>query len=142
MSGGIYTYTYTVNNPAGSGALVETFNVAFDTTQAGAVYGLTGETQNNGNAGITWDVSVLPGQSSETLSFESDFGPTLNNANAGGGNEGGYVSAPWASDPGGQQVMVPNVAAVPEPGTDTLITLSLLLLPFYWRFIRKCRTLS
>jgi len=137
-----YTYDYTINNPGTSGAQVETFNVAFDASHAGAVYDLTGGAQNDGNAGITWDVSVLPGQSSETLSFESDFGPILNNASAGGGNENGGISAPWASDPGGQEVLVPNVAAVPEPGITTLMTLSLLLFPFRSRIFWKRRTRS
>jgi hypothetical protein len=137
-----YTYDYTIYNPGTSGALVETFNLAFDASQPGAVYDLTGGAQNDGNAGITWDVSVLPGQNSETLLFESDFGPTMNNANAGGGNEDGGISAPWASDPGGQQVSVPNVAVVPEPATTTLIMLSLLLLPFGSHIFKRRRPLS
>jgi hypothetical protein len=132
-----YTYDYTLYNPSTSGALVESFNVAFDASVPGAVYDMTGNAQNNGDAGLTWEVSVLPGQNSEILSFESDYGPTMNNANAGGGNEGGSISAPWASDPGGQQVSVPNVAPVPEPATTTLLTLSLLLLPFRSCIFRK-----
>jgi hypothetical protein len=125
-----YTYDYTIFNPSTSGALVESFNLAFNTTPAGAVFDLSGGAQVNGSAGVTWDVAVLPGQTSASLSFESDYGPTMNNASAGGGNENDNLSAPWASNPGGQQVAVPNTTTVPEPATTTLLALALGLVPF------------
>ena len=117
---GLYTYTYTVNNPSGDVLLnndgsptttpeiVDAFAVSFDTTVSGAFTGSqTGGTslQVNGASGLFWSfVAVSPGQSSPTLSFQSTFPPVLGNASASDGNP----PSPWSSYPNGQQVPVPG----------------------------------
>jgi len=139
----IFTYSYTVNNPAGdvllnnNGTLtttpeiVDNFEVTFlpavqnsylPGTQAGGAF------DQVTSVGLTWDfTAVNPGGSSALLSFQSDLGPGSGNASADGGNS----PAPWASTSlNGQQVPIPMPRAVPEPATTTLLALTLLLLPF------------
>ncbi len=134
----VYTYSYTIENPAGDVVLksdgsptstpeiVDDFSVSFDATVAGAYVpsSQTGGTyqQNNGVIGLFWAFdAVNPGGSSPTLSFESDLPPALGNANA----SGEPPPSPWASVPSGQQVPVPSV--VPEPPTFILMAGTLLL---------------
>jgi hypothetical protein len=152
LSGSVYTYNYTVNNPfgdvienndgtlTGTPEVVDSFQVAFDTTVAGAV--VSGPTGGNfsftqGPNGIFWGIaSVTNGFSSGTLSFQSDFAPTLGNASADDANP----PAPWSSAlPYGQEVPVPNTAVVtPEPATMMMFAMGgLLLLPIRSRLHKK-----
>jgi len=144
LTGGIYTYTYKVNNPTGDVLLtstggttttpevVDAYAISFDTLIPGAYISGSqsggASQQNNGVAGLFWGFSaVSPGNSSATLSFESDDPPTLGNANAQDSNP----PSPWNSTPHGQQVPVPQTATVPD-GTATAGLLGgiLTLLPF------------
>lgn len=132
----IYTYSYTVNNPAAdvvlnnSGsptsqpAAVDAFSVAFDTTVPGALVAASQSggifDQNNGATGLLWLMSpVTPGSSSPTLSFQSDSAPGLGDAGALGSTPPG----PWSSAPSGQLVPVPSAGPtiVPEPKTTALL---------------------
>jgi hypothetical protein len=131
LTGSIYDYSYTVFNPAG---VVTSFSVGFNSDAAGALLAgsetASGGANNNG-IGVIWNpllnsthgAGVGPGQTSETLSFQSDDPPVYGNANANGSAPG-----PWASAPLGQQVPVPN--PVPEPATAGLLALGLMLFPF------------
>jgi hypothetical protein len=141
LASGVYTYSYTVNNPSGDVLLngdgspttipevVDAFSVAFDTTVPGAYLassqagGGSGD-QNNGVNGLFWSLAAVePGSDSGPLSFESDLAPTWGNANASDAN----LPSPWASIPYGQEVPVPNI---PEStATITLLAGVLLLLP-------------
>jgi hypothetical protein len=125
----VYTYSYSVNNPAGDVNLnngspepVDAFSVGFDTTAPGA-YIIGSQTggvfdENNGHGGLFWAfAAVNPGTSSGPLSFLSDLPPTLGNANAQDANP----PSPWSSYPDGQQVPVP--LTVPEPGTWVLVAM-------------------
>ena len=144
LSAGVYTYTYSVFNPAGDVLLntnglptatpevVDAFSVGFDTTQPGAFIAgsQTGGLAdlNDGVAGLFWAFTgVNPSNSSPTLSFESDLPPVMGNAGAQDANP----PSPWASNPDGQDVPVPNTALAPD-STSTLALFGgvLLLLPF------------
>jgi hypothetical protein len=141
----VYTYNYTINNPVGDVLLnmglptstpetVAQFSVAFDTTVPNAYLSgsETGGTLAFQEAATTlaWTfIPVNPG-SSTTVTFQSDWAPTLGNANASDGS----APSPWASNPFGQQVPVP----VPEPPTAmTLLAGFLLLLPFRSAILKK-----
>jgi hypothetical protein len=130
---GIYTYTYTIDNPAGDVLLnndgsptttpevVFNYSVGFDTTAPGAyVLGsISGGAfdLNNGVDGLTWNfTAVSAGNNSPALSFESDLPPTMGDADALGDNP----PSPWSSYPNGQEV------PVPEPVPDSMNTLALL----------------
>jgi len=142
LSSGVYTYTYSVFNPAGdvqlpgsaspgSPEVVDSFSVAFDTLVPGAFIGgsQSGGTsqQNNGVAGLFWSFTgVNPSNSSPTLSFESDDPPTMGNANASDANP----PSPWASNPNGQQVPIPAISVPDSASTATLLTGVLMLVPF------------
>jgi hypothetical protein len=143
----VYTYTYTVQNPAGDVLLngddtptsnpeiVDALSVQFNATVPGAYVANSqsgGATeQNNGAAGLFWSfAAVSPGASSPALSFQSDLPPVQGNANASGDNP----PAPWSSVPNGQQVPVPS--SVPEPATFSLLAGTLLLFPFRAAIVR------
>jgi hypothetical protein len=139
----IYTYSYSILNPAGdvlltpSGGLSSTpeiydaFSVGFNTTLTGAY--ITG-TQSGGafqevnNIDLSWffSPSVAAGTTGPKVSFESTFLPTFGNGNA----EDAVPPSPWSTaNPGGQQIPVPNSpnipnAAAPEPGIPALLALS------------------
>jgi hypothetical protein len=152
FSAGIYTYSYTINNPSGDVVLnpmggptmtpeiVDAFSVGFDTTAPGAYVSgsISGGAfdQNNGPDGLSWAFTgVNPGTSSPTLSFESDLPPAMGTANASDRNP----PSPWSSVPNGQLVPIP--APVPEPSTWALLVLgSFAFAPFrstLLRFVRK-----
>ncbi|MGP8201389.1 MAG: hypothetical protein ACLQU4_18010 [Limisphaerales bacterium] len=121
----VYTYTYTVNNPAGdvllpgspnpgSPEIVDSFEVTFDASAPDAVVsGPTGGlfAENQGAGGLFWFIYpvVEAGTSSGPLSFQSDDAPTLGNASATDDNP----PSPWTSIDGGQQVPVPTTS-VPD----------------------------
>jgi len=145
----IYTYVYTVNNPAGdvelnpNGTLTTTpetfsvFTLGFDTTVPGAVVTATtpvgGFFQNNGTSGLLWGFpSVAPGTSA-LIAFNSALPPVMGNASA----SGAFPPSPWASTPNGQLVPVPGIHAVPEPATMTVFGLTLLLLPLRFSLRRS-----
>jgi hypothetical protein len=123
----VYTYSYTVNNPAGDVLLnngtpevVDAYSVSFDTTAPGAYIAssqLGGLTDlNNGTAGLFWAFTpISPGASTSPLSFQSDLPPVMGNAGAQDANP----PSPWSSSPNGQQVPVPGV--VPEPTTLSML---------------------
>lgn len=131
----LYTYSYVVFNPvADSSSLVTSFNVGFNSDTPGAL--LAGSESGNGadNAGdgVIWNPTVVSaGNSSPTMSFESYDPPVFGNV-----SENGLGSAnPWASNPGGQQVPIPNT--VPEPATTSLLALALLFLPLRSTLLKK-----
>jgi hypothetical protein len=150
LASGVWTYDYTINNPAGDVLLynndtpsstpeeVSSFSVSFDATVPGAYVansisgGISLADQDNGPDGLSWVFNAVePGCSSATLSFESDLPPTWGDANASDGNP----PSPWASSPDGQPIPVPNV---PEStATITLLAGMLLLLPFRAAMLKK-----
>jgi hypothetical protein len=121
----VYTYTYTINNPAGdvmlpgspnpgSPEIVDSFGVTFDASAPGAaVSGPTGSLfeENVGTGGLFWFIYpvIEPGTSSGPLSFQSDDAPTFGNASATDDNP----PSPWTSINGGQEVPVP-MTSVPD----------------------------
>jgi hypothetical protein len=137
---GVYTYSYTVQSPIAAEAA--SFSVGFDTAATDPV-DISGDGAINYSGpvgiGVIWSpllntsaaAGVGPGQTSQTLTFESDDPPILGNANVNGSDPNG----PWASNPYGQQVPIPS--AVPEPATTTLLALTLLLLPFRSTILKK-----
>jgi hypothetical protein len=148
---GVYTYSYTIFNPAGDvllnnmGAptmtpeIVDSFNVGFDTTMPGAYVpgSIMGGAfdQNNGPDGLSWAFNAVnPNNSSPTLTFQSLMPPSLGTANASDRNP----PSPWSSIPNGQLVPVP--APVPEPPAFLLFSLAgLALLPFRPRLLPLAR---
>jgi hypothetical protein len=109
---GTYTYNYQIDDT--SSDTVDSLNVSFDTLPVGA---LTGGNYTHSDAnGVTWllGTAVAAGGTSGTLDYTSDFAPTWGNANGADANP----PSPWASDPGGQQVPVPNV---PDSGTTVAL---------------------
>jgi len=139
----IFTYGYTVNNPAGDvilnpdGSLTSTpdsvnnFEVTFNTTAPGAYLPgsiMGGAFDQVSGVGLTWDFNpVLAGSASALLTFQSTFGPASGDAAA----DGGSPPAPWSSTSlNGQQVPIPMPHTAPEPATTSLLALALLLLPF------------
>jgi hypothetical protein len=152
---GIYTYTYTVNNPSGDVILnnngqptstpeiVDNYSVCFDTMLPGAYLPGSqsggGYQQNNG-IDLKWYFSAVePGDNSGSLSFESYLPPMPGNADA----EDANPPSPWASIPDGQQVPVPDApATVPEPTTTALLALTALFLPRSRSTLRKRAGLS
>ncbi|MGD0812309.1 MAG: hypothetical protein ABSA83_01785 [Verrucomicrobiota bacterium] len=120
----VYTYTYTVNNPAGdvmlpgspnpgSPEIVDTFDVTFNASVPGAV--LSGPTggliaENQGTSGLSWFMSpVVAGTNGGPLSFQSDDAPILGNASATDDDP----PSPWTSVNGGQQIPVP-MTSIPD----------------------------
>jgi hypothetical protein len=145
----IYTYSYTVNNPAGdvllnsdgsltsTSEIVDDFDVTFNTTVPGAY--LSGS-QSGGaydqveNVGLNWAfAAVAAGSSSAALTFQSTLGPlALGNASANDADP----PSPWTStSPHGQQVPVPQ--GVPERVAKPLLALPLLLLIFHFPLRRR-----
>ena len=141
----VYTYSYTVNNPAGDVLLpgsyapgtpeiVDSFSLDFNAALPNAVVSgpIGGNSAFNfGAFGLYWvlypDV-VKAGTSSGQLSFQSELPPSPGNASASDDSP----PSPWAS-PNGSPVPVPGTGnfSVPEPATTTLLALTaLLLLPF------------
>jgi hypothetical protein len=137
---GVYTYSYTVQNPAGDvlltagGGLTATpeiydaFSADFDTTIPGAYVPASqtgGVFQQVNTVDLAWffNPSVAAGTVGPTVTFESDLPPVLGNASAEG-------AIPWSSlSPGGQEIPIPS--SVPEPTTLVLFTLAaLLFFPF------------
>lgn len=113
LTAGIYTYDYTINNPATDSTTVDFFNVGFDASAPGAVLGGNYLTASSG--GVNWLITpVQPGFSSSLLFFTSDLAPTWGNANAQDHNP----PSPWASYPGGNPVPVPNV---PDGGATVML---------------------
>jgi hypothetical protein len=136
----IYTYSYTVNNPAGDVLLnnegqptstpeiVDSYSLGFDTTFPGAYLSGSqtgGIYQQDNGTGLKWFLSpVAAGEKSGPLSFESYLPPTPGDANAMDANP----PSPWASIPAGQPVPIPRVPD--STATITLLAGVLLLLPF------------
>jgi hypothetical protein len=130
---GVYTYSYTVQSPTAAEAA--SFSVGFNTAATDPV-DISGDGAINYSGavgiGVIWNplynntdtVGVQPGETSQTLTFESDSPPVLGNANVNGSNPNG----PWASNPYGHEVPVPF--ALPEPATVSLLALGLMLFPF------------
>jgi hypothetical protein len=150
----VYTYSFTIQNPAGDVLLnnngsptstpeiVDAFSVGFNTTVPGAFIAgsQTGglSQQNNGVDGLFWTFAAVDaGTNSPTLSFESDLPPTLGNACAQGANP----PSPWSSVPYGQQDPVPQTATQDVPDSATTFTLLaavlLLLVPFRPAFLKS-----
>jgi hypothetical protein len=134
---GDYTYTYIVTDPgAPNTAGWSTFQVEFNATPPGAVENgsVSPGGDPSGNSGVNWNpISEYEPTSVETLSFNSTYAPTLNTANATGGD----VPSSWESIPAGADVYVPNSPVVPEPATTTLLMLIPLLLAFRPNLVKK-----
>jgi hypothetical protein len=145
---GVYTYSYTVDNP--SPGNVAFFTVDFNTgaiidgeaaflpgsiTVGNANLGVA-----NGANGITWaflsDPISAGGGVSGTLTFQSDLAPETGNASATGNDN---PPGPWASNGSAEQVAIPAQPpeVVPEPATTTLFALALLLLPFRSTILKR-----
>jgi hypothetical protein len=127
---GLYTYAYTVVNPGSdTTGNVDYFSVDFNANPATISLGPSGGSYASYSTGsdVYWYFPGLTaGQSTAALSltFTSPDAPVFGNADATGNNPPG----PWASASSIQQVPVPG--PVPEPTTDALFSLTLLLLPF------------
>jgi len=129
LTGGIYTYSYVINNPTGditlSGAnagkseIVEQFDLNVNISDpnqyiAGSQAGEIAVDMIANASGLTWEnLNLSPGASSPTLSFESYEPPTLGAANA---NDDSPPS-PWSSlSANGQLVAVPGAVTIPDGG--------------------------
>jgi hypothetical protein len=137
---GLYTYDYTISNPATDPGTAASFGVGFDATSATVVPGSvsSGGSMISGS-GLDWVAVVAPGHSSATLSFESPDAPTMVNADANGTSPG-----PWASaNPGSSQVPAPGNGAqpgiVPEPSAMALLALGVMLVPFRSRLAKPAQ---
>lgn len=142
----VYTYSYTLQNPAGdvllnndgsatkSPEVFEAFSVAFNTAAPGAF--LTGSQtggafQEANSSDLAWFFAPAVSAGGNTsLSFQSDMAPMSGNASV----QGAAGPAPWSSfSANGQQLPVPDPAVVqtPEPSTMALLLFApLLTLPF------------
>lgn len=133
---GVYTYSYTLNNPTGdvllnpNGSLTATpesvdyFSVSFNTTAPGAYMdgsqsGSPFESADSVDLAWFLNPSIAAGGSSATLSYESDLPPASGYGDAAGGGP----PAPWStiSSPTGPALPVPDVTSVPEPEISTLL---------------------
>lgn len=130
----VYTYSYTVENPAGDvllnpdGSLTTTpevfslFSIGFETAQPGAYLagsqtGSPFEEVNSVDLAWFFNPSIAAGASTPTVSFQSDLPPAMGDADAADG----APPSPWSSvSPGGSQVPVPDLA-VPEPRAELLL---------------------
>jgi hypothetical protein len=151
---GVYTYSYTLNNPANDvllnndGSLTgvpESFNyftMGFNTTVPGALVpnSLSGGAFSGSDPlTVYWFFApaVGPGGTSATVSFASDLAPA--GLASGTASEGGPPS-PWSSvSPGGQLLPVPALATVPEPATTTMFAFAA---PFLFMTLRSVRASS
>jgi hypothetical protein len=153
VSGGgpsFYIYDYNVSTPANSGESITLFQVDFNADFVNPITGdesylpgsgagtTLGDISQPTAVGVTWaNISTgkltTPG-TSDTLSFNSDLGPTSSTANAQGSIN---PPAGWSSLPAGQFVPVPNVVPVPEPATTTMFALALVLLAFRPNLLKK-----
>jgi hypothetical protein len=122
LTGGTYTYSYVLRNPATDTTNVHGFSVSFQNS-GGVAFNVTGGNANSPTPdGVSWfffPTGIVPGGNSGTLSFQSLIGPTFGNGNATDTNP----PSPWGSTPGGTQLPVPRV---PDGGT----TVSMLGLAF------------
>jgi hypothetical protein len=126
-----YTYDYTVYNPStdivgGFGQYVGSFQVGFNGAAPNAAVNFQpagDDGQNEGSIGASWQLDVGPSQNSGTLSFQSIYSPNTHTANASGDDT-------WATLPNGQYVYAPNAFVVPEPGTTSLMVMTLLGMAF------------
>jgi hypothetical protein len=137
-SAGVYTYNYTINNPSGDYILdsnhnptstpeyVDAFVVAFNTATPGAIFDPLGGSFSYDVSGGAWEWAfyspTINAGTSQTVSFESDFGPTPGNASA----SDNVPPSPWNSSPDGSPVPVPSPDST---NTMALLAGSLLLLP-------------
>lgn len=137
----VYTYSYTLQNPANDVLLnndgtltsspeqVEAFSLSFNTAAPGAYIsgsqtgGAFREVNNND---LAWFFSpaVSPGGGAN-VSFQSDLAPGEGDAAAQGASPPG----PWSSvSPNGQTLPVPSqVLIAPEPSTIALLVIPALL---------------
>lgn len=130
-----YTYSFTVGDLSDSvftpiaGNPVTSFSVAASYVNAGSLTSLDGATGEIESGYVVWDYTPEPGAAgADTVSFTSDYGPTLGIAS---GNDG---SVSWnSSNPGGELV------AVPVPEASTVMAGALMLLPFGIGAIRSLR---
>jgi hypothetical protein len=122
FGGSSYTYTYTISNPLTDADTFDFYSVTINTALPGAY--LAGGTEGPGE--VSWTFAPVAPGGSETVSFTSDLGPGLGNANA----SDSIPPSPWV---GVGQVLVP----VPEP--TTLISGAALLLPFGMSTLRGLR---
>lgn len=141
---GVYTYTYTVNDPTGdvqlnipSGTLtsnpetVDSFQLSFDTTSSGYVAGSqaggagTTTLNNDQTGGLFWGFNpISPSSSSPTLSFLSTLPPVFGYAEA----SDSVSPSPWVSNPGETpNALLPMPA--PEPSTMALLVGALVFMP-------------
>jgi len=145
----LYTYSYTINNPAGDVLLpgsgnpgqpevVDSYQVDFNTGLAGALVGLPSVGGYDIGNGIVWFLSspVTAGNSSAALTYQSDLPPTMGNASASDDNP----PSPWSSYPSGEQIPVPGAARVPD-STSTAVLLGgiMILFPFRTAFRKVAR---
>jgi hypothetical protein len=150
LLGGVYTYSYTVNNPlndvllggtnAGAGEIVDAFGVSFHTAGAD-VLSITGGSEGGASPkGVGWELespTVAAGTNSGPLTFTSDLPPQAGNASANDSDP----PAPWSTFPNGTPVPVPGNGSLVPDATDTMTLLAgmMVLLPFRSNFKRIVR---
>jgi len=131
----LYSYSFLVGDltdqgfAAITGNPVTSFSVAASYVNAGSLTSADSAVGEIESGYVVWDYTPTPGATgSDTVTFTSDFGPTLGIAS---GNDG---SVSWnSSNPGGQLV------AVPVPEASTVMAGALMLLPFGIGAVRSLR---
>jgi hypothetical protein len=153
LTGSTYTYSYTINNPAGDVVLggqnngnpeiAESFNINFNTgleyipgSATATTPGWTaGADLIVGLNGLTWQQLAINNGFSQTVTFQSPYGPVPGAANASDASP----PAPWSSlSPNGQMVPVPQPLGAPDGGlTVALLGGSLMALGAIRRIFRS-----
>jgi hypothetical protein len=124
LVGSIFTYTPSTGNPVTSFSVQTPFSLSIANMTS-----LNGGTATlYANSNITWNYSTAV--SEDTVSYTSDYPPTLG---LGSANDGGISWA--AGNPGGSDV--PNPAPVPE--ASTVMAGALMLLPLGIGAVRALR---
>ena len=153
LTGSTYTYSYTINNPAGDMILggqnagnpeiAESFQLNFNTaleyipgsaTSTAPGWTAAADLDINGN-GLTWVQLLITNGFSQTVTFQPPYGPVLGAANASDASP----PAPWSSlSPNGQLVPIPQPLGVPDGGmTVALLGGSLMALGAIRRIFRS-----
>lgn len=124
LVGSVFTYTPTTANPVTSFSVTTPFSlsIANESSVNGGTYTLYA------NSNITWNYSTAV--SEDTVSYTSDYPPTLG---LGSANDGGISWA--AGNPGGS--LVPDPTPVPE--ASTVMAGALMLLPLGIGAVRALR---
>ena len=135
----LYSYAFTVGDLSGSSFTAETtanpvtsFTVDASFVNVGSLTSVDGALSGIGSGTVNWSYILEPNSAvySDTVSFTSDYGPTLGTASA---NDGGVS---WSTANAGS-TLVPVPAPVPE--ASTVMAGALMLLPFGIGAVRSLR---